>query len=94
VTVEKEIHKEPIINEIIKETHIPVEIMKPYIVNQEKPVEIPIEVPHFIKEEIPVFIKEENTYPVPIIEERIRIENEIKEKVIEKIVEVPRTVTV
>lgn len=31
---------------------------------------------------------------MPIVEERIRTETEVKEKIIEKIVEVPKTVTV
>ena len=58
VKVEKEIHKEPIVNTIMKETHIPVEISKPCVVSQEYPVEVPTTVNHYVTEEKPVFIKE------------------------------------
>jgi len=42
VTVEKEIHEHPVIHEIIKECTVPVEIMVPVIVQNDRPVEIPI----------------------------------------------------
>ncbi len=48
-------------------------------------------VPHYIKEEIPVYIKEENTIPIPFYHERIKPEIQIVEKIVEKIVEVPKT---
>lgn len=54
-------------------------------------MEVPTTVPHYIKEEVPVFVKEEKTISVPFYYDRIKPEVQTIEKIVEKIVEVPRT---
>jgi hypothetical protein len=51
-------------------------------------------VPFIMKEEIPVYFKEETTIPMEMYYERIKEVPTTKEKIIEKIVEVPKCVEV